>query len=209
MKIKVCGMKNPDNIKDLSTLPIDFMGMIFYSKSPRYVEHLSLDDLNILPQYVKRVGVFVNEKIDFVKDRIKDYQLDIIQLHGNESPDFCDELSKVISVIKVFSVSETKDINDTNLYEGLCDYFLFDTKTPEYGGSGLKFDWSILDTYEGKTPFFVSGGISMDDIEQIRQITHPSFYGIDLNSKFEIEPALKNIDSLQQFIRKIRIDDNL
>lgn len=208
MKIKVCGMKYPDNIKDLGTLPIDFMGMIFYQKSPRYVDSLTLSDLQVLPRYIERVGVFVNAEIDFIMEKTNEYSLDLIQLHGNETPEFCKELNKTLPIIKAFSISESSDIEQTKAYEGLWGYFLFDTKTPQYGGSGQKFDWSILDTYTGNTPFLLSGGISISDVNEIRGIKHPQFYGIDLNSKFEKEPGLKDITLLQQFIKELKYEQD-
>lgn len=206
MKIKVCGMKHPDNIRDLGTLAIDFMGMIFYEKSPRYVDKLTLEDLNLLPQYIERVGVFVNAEIDLIIEKVNQYGLDLIQLHGNESPEFCKDLNRTLPIIKAFSISDVMDIEQTKAYDGLQGYFLFDTKTPQYGGSGQKFDWAILDSYTGHTPFLLSGGISIDDATEIRKIKHPQFYGIDLNSKFEKEPGLKDIELLQQFIKELRYE---
>lgn len=208
MKIKVCGMKYPDNIKDLGTLPIDFMGMIFYPKSPRYVETLTLPELNILSKRIERVGVFVNAHMDFIMEMTNRYNLDLIQLHGNESPEFCKELNKTLPIIKAFSIANSSDIEQTKAYESLWGYFLFDTKTPQYGGSGQKFDWSVLETYIGKTPFFLSGGISIDDVNEIKKIKHPQFYGIDLNSKFEKEAGLKDISLLKQFIKEIRYEQD-
>ncbi|MFV0417769.1 MAG: phosphoribosylanthranilate isomerase [Dysgonomonas sp.] len=203
MIIKVCGMKNPDNIKELGQLPIDYMGMIFYEKSPRFVDRLTESDLQILPKDIKRVGVFVNAGADYIKAKIKEYNLDFIQLHGGESPEFCAELNKIIPVVKAFSVSEIKDLEKTEAYEGTANLFLFDTKTPQYGGSGQKFDWNILNEYKGTRPFLLSGGISADDAESIKAIRHPQFYGIDLNSKFELEAGLKDIQLLQQFIKAL------
>jgi len=199
MKIKVCGMKYPDNVKELSKLPIDYMGMIFYDKSPRFVETGQLPDTPF-----DKVGVFVNADIDYIKEKIKKYNLNLIQLHGNESPDFCKELNNSLSVMKVFSISVSSDLEKTDEYENICSYFLFDTKTPNYGGSGEKFDWQILNSYKGNTPFFLSGGISIDDTSAIKNITHPLFYGIDLNSRFEKEPGLKNIELIKQFIKAFR-----
>lgn len=205
MKIKVCGMKYPENIEDLNKLPIDYMGMIFYQKSPRYIDYQLWQDVrDIHSSNIKRVGVFVNSTIDFIVEMIDKYKLDLIQLHGNESPNFCSELNKFTPIIKAFSISEASDFEQTKAYEGLRGYFLFDTKTPQYGGSGKKFDWAILDAYYGDTPFFLSGGISAEDVEQIKAIKHPRLYGVDLNSKFETEPGLKDIQLLDQFIKQLR-----
>jgi len=203
MKIKVCGMKYPDNIEALSRLPIDYMGLIFYDKSPRMVEKLTLADLNILPTHIKRTGVFVKATIDFINEKISQYNLDAIQLHGNESPDFCNELNGKIPVIKAFSISSASDFLITKDYEIYVQYFLFDTKTPQYGGSGEKFDWNILKEYEGETPFFLSGGISAQDVNKIKEIKHPGLYAVDLNSRFETQPGLKDIELLNQFIKQL------
>ncbi|MDR0823615.1 MAG: phosphoribosylanthranilate isomerase [Prevotella sp.] len=203
MKIKVCGMKYPDNIKDLFNLPIDFMGMIFYDKSPRFAGKQDLSDLSELRRKIGRVGVFVNADLDYIIEKTNRYGLDIIQLHGNESPEFCKRLNETMPIIKAFSIGEASDFEQTEKYEGLWGYFLFDTKTPRYGGSGQKFDWNILNAYEGDIPFFLSGGISIDDADKIKEIQHPKFHGIDLNSKFETEPGLKDIELLKQFIKRL------
>ena len=201
-------MKYPENIKELWKLPIDYMGLIFYAKSPRYAETLDKSDLMVMPEYIERVGVFVNPMIDYVLEKTIQYKLNMVQLHGNESGGFCQKVSKSVPVIKAFSISNIADIEHANGYEDTCKFFLFDTKTPQYGGSGVKFDWKILDAYTGNTPFFLSGGISADDAEAILKIKHPMFYGIDLNSKFETEPGLKNIDLLKQFIKQVRDEQN-
>lgn len=197
-------MKYPSNINDLAELPIDFIGMIFYPKSPRFVEDLTLEDLSVLPPYVKRIGVFVNVELEQILDKANQYKLDLIQLHGNESPEFCKQLNNVIPVIKAFSISDMFDFEQTRLYEGLCHYFLFDTKTPNYGGSGKKFDCSILESYKGNTDFFLSGGISEKDVIEIRKIKHPKFQGLDLNSRFETEPGIKDISLLKKFINELK-----
>ncbi|NDV93710.1 phosphoribosylanthranilate isomerase [Dysgonomonas sp. 521] len=205
MKIKVCGMKYPDNIKELNKLPVDFAGMIFYEKSPRYAAKLNPEDIrDLFRGGRKRVGVFVNADMDYIIQMADKFSLDLIQLHGDESPDFCKELNKRMPVIKAFSISESSDFEKTKAYDGLCGYFLFDTKTPQYGGSGRKFDWNILDEYKGNTPFILSGGISVDDAETIKNIKHPQFFGIDLNSRFETEPGRKDIILLQQFIKRLK-----
>ena len=194
MIIKVCGMKYPDNISDLSMLPIDFIGMIFYEKSPRYVSDLQPEEINTRGKEL--VGVFVNASETEIMQMTNKYNLDLIQLHGSESPEFCKKLNETMPVIKAFSIADASDFEQTKEYEGLWGYFLFDTKTPQYGGSGQKFDWQILKEYKGSMPFLLSGGISIDDVEAIKQIKHPRFEGIDLNSRFEIEPGLKDINKL-------------
>lgn len=207
MKIKVCGMKNPNNIEELSSLSINYMGFIFYPKSPRYIAGLKPEILNILSDSTKRVGVFVNEKVASLFKTIEKYGLDAVQLHGNETPQYCEDLIETfpeITIIKALSISDIKDIEKTDEYEEVCDYFLFDTKTSQYGGSGQKFNWEILNSYKGNKPFFLSGGISMEDIEEIKNIQHPNLYGLDLNSKFESEPGLKDLYLVKKFIKKIK-----
>lgn len=197
-------MKDPQNIKELRCLDIDFMGMIFYDKSPRFAGNLSEDDISGLIEPPKeRVGVFVNAEMNYILDMAKKYNLNLIQLHGNESPEFCNTLRETMPVIKVFSIETEADIEHTKAYEGLCKYFLFDTKTPQHGGSGKKFDWRILDAYTGNTPFLLSGGISPEDGSAIKTIKHPKFCGVDLNSKFETEPGVKNIPLLEKFIKEL------
>ncbi len=196
-------MKHPENIKALAKLPIDYMGMIFYEKSPRNGIGLSSEVFCDFPASIKRTGVFVNEEFESLSKYIKQYQLDCLQLHGDENPDYCKTLKEnypFIEIIKAFNIAESADFGKTSLYEGLCDFFLFDTKTNQHGGSGIKFDWSLLNAYKGITPFFLSGGISVDDVHVIAKISHRNFYGIDVNSKFEIEPGIKDIGLLTKFV---------
>lgn len=207
MRIKVCGMKHPENIQQLIQLPIDFMGLIFYSKSPRYVAELNPKQLSHLPSFIKKVGVFVNAELQEVENRVKEYSLDYVQLHGKETIEYIKELRIKIPnlrIIKAFSIAEIQDIEKTGEYEEVCDYLLFDTKTLQYGGSGKKFDWTILNRYQGVTPFFLSGGISLEDTEEIQKIQHKKLYALDLNSKFELKPGLKDIKQLDKFLNKIK-----
>lgn len=202
MKIKVCGMKDPGNIKEVSQLPIDYMGFIFYERSPRYVGEVNPEVLAQIPASIQKIGVFVDEDLGKVQSTALLYQLSFVQLHGDESPEYCRELRQnELKVIKAFSISASSFGMIRKEYEASCDLFLFDTQTPLRGGSGEKFDWEVLRSYKGKTPFFLSGGIAPDDKERIRQFQHPSFYGIDLNSRFEIEPGKKNIQKLKQLIQ--------
>lgn len=201
MKIKVCGMKNPENIEQLGLLPIDFMGLIFYPKSPRYATNLDLSNLSTLPDSVERVGVFVNEELQTIISLVDKYKLTYIQLHGTEIPEFCKQCCLTgTKVIKAFNISNESDLEIAKDYADSCDYFLFDTKTPQHGGSGLKFDWNILNVYHGTTPFFLSGGISESDIISIQNLSYPQLYALDLNSRFEIEPGMKDINKLKNFI---------
>lgn len=193
-------MKYPENIVALSKLPIQMIGLIFYKKSPRYVYELDIKTVK-LPKHIQLVGVFVDEVLKNILNTINQYGINIVQLHGKESPQLCKELKKQgIIVIKAFSIEEEEDLVPCISYENICDYFLFDKKTSYYGGSGKKFDWQILSSYHRKIPFFLSGGINNNDIEIIKQFKNPQLYGIDLNSQFEIKPGLKDINKLQLFI---------
>ncbi len=218
LKIKVCGMREAENINQLIQLPIDYIGFIFYEKSARYVQLIPELINSELFNKIKKVGVFVNADIDFILKKIKEFDLNAVQLHGKETPQYLNELkiknlklniinselniinNSELEIWKVFSVDDTFDFNETKGYEALADKFLFDTKTPLHGGSGQKFNWAILNQYEGNTPFFLSGGISAADTEGVKNIRHPQFFGVDVNSKFEISPALKNVPMLEKFI---------
>lgn len=195
-------MKYPGNINSLSALPIDYMGLIFYPKSARYAGDLEPLSLANMPDNIDRVGVFVNEDIDTIGLLVDKYNLTYIQLHGQESPDFCIQCKERfnVKIIKAFNVSESADLEKTKEYTACCDYFLFDTKTPQYGGSGKKFDWEILKSYQEQIPFFLSGGISDADIDDIKKLSFSNLYALDVNSKFEIEPGLKDIEKLNNFI---------
>ncbi|WP_459684883.1 phosphoribosylanthranilate isomerase [Viscerimonas tarda] len=207
MMIKVCGMKYPENIRQLASLPIDLMGFIFYPRSPRYVAGLEPGVLAAIPDRIKKVGVFVNEQPDRVFACMEKYKLDYVQFHGNESVDWC-RLTKArypaVKIIKAFNVSGASDFEKTEAYSSVCDYFLFDTKTSQHGGSGQKFDWTILDAYRGNLPFFLSGGLSADDAELVKSLKHPKLYALDLNSKFETAPGLKDIALLGEFINRLK-----
>ncbi|GHT61993.1 N-(5'-phosphoribosyl)anthranilate isomerase [Bacteroidia bacterium] len=201
MQIKVCGMKYPENISELIHLPIDMMGLIFYEKSARYAGGLPADALRIVPPGIQKVGVFVNSFAEEIFEKARKYDLQMVQLHGVESPDFCKKLKNAgIKVIKAFQIEKAGDLQRGNWYENTCDYFLFDTKTPAYGGSGQKFDWEILSSYTGQTPFILSGGIGPEDAESIRKIRNPKLYGVDLNSRFEVRPGEKDIEKLRGFL---------
>ncbi len=200
MIIKVCGMREAENIREVEALGIDLIGFIFWEKSSRYVSKRPA----YLPTKCKRVGVFVDEDIESVKRIADDYALDYIQLHGHESSDYCAQLQG-LHLIKAISVSSRNDIATYKTYEGLVEYFLFDTKCPSVGGSGQQFDWSVLSAYDGSTPFLLSGGIGPDDAERIKSFHHPQCIGIDLNSRFELAPGLKDVIKLQAFIKELSI----
>ena len=199
MIVKVCGMRDAQNIRDVEKLGVDWIGMIFWSQSKRFVAEVP----SYLPKHQKRVGVFVDAPLEDIRQHISDYQLNIIQLHGQESPDYVKAL-KPHTTIKAFNIAKADDLVQTEQYEGIADYFLFDTKGLMVGGNGQKFDWSVLTAYHGKTPFLLSGGIGLDDAESIGSFHHPCCIGIDLNSRFEITPALKDIDNLRTFLGKIK-----
>ncbi len=205
LKIKICGMKFPQNIEAVSTLNPDMMGFIFYPNSPRYVERLDTRILQSLPDSIQKIGVFVNQKFMDTYLMVERYKLNGVQLHGNEPVEYCISFKKLdLIVLKAFPISEVSDFDTTKAYEGACNYFVFDTRTPAYGGSGVKFDWNILSGYRGETPFILSGGISLDDVETIKQINHPKFAGVDLNSKFELSPGLKSLQMLTKFIHQLK-----
>jgi phosphoribosylanthranilate isomerase len=199
-KLKVCGMKYPDNIRKLSELKPDFIGFIFYDQSKRFIgDGLNISKLNV-DESIEKVGVFVNASIKYILEKLKKYSLDLVQLHGNESPEFCKELQQQsIKISKAFQVDENFDFSELASYYDVCDYFLFDTKTKLYGGSGKKFNWQVLEKYDNKKPFFLSGGIALDDIAEIKKLKNLNIYAIDINSKFEIEPGLKDIEKIKQF----------
>jgi len=201
MKIKVCGMKDPENMRALAELPIDMMGMVFYEKSPRCVDERDADKINALSLTIPKVGVFVDATEGTIMNKVERFHLQLVQLHGNESPDFCRELRKRgVQIIKAFQIKTSEDLKTCLLYEDCCDYFLFDTPTSKYGGSGNKFDWKILSAYSRTTPFILSGGISPEDAETVKQLDFPQLFAIDLNSRFETAPGIKDIGSIKRFL---------
>ncbi len=216
MKLKVCGMKHQDNIEAVAALQPDYLGFIFYKKSPRNFE----GDIPEISDSIKKTGVFVDATIDFIIDKVKQYNFRALQLHGNESPEYCKELQvtitninrpdrfskpvrsgKTIEIFKVFSIKDEFDFKVIKPYEGIVDYFLFDTKGKEKGGNGYTFDWQVLNNYNSPTPFILSGGIGLDEVDKIKAIleTELPIHGIDINSKFEDTPGLKNTEQLKKF----------
>ncbi len=202
MIIKVCGMINGENIRATEGTGADMIGMIFYNRSARFL-HKKPD---YIPLNSKRVGVFVNEQIPLVCKIANEYQLDYIQLHGNESPEYCATLNlHGLKIIKAISISTVEDIAKASQYFDRCNYLLFDTKhATSYGGTGEKFDWKLLLNYTSSTPFILSGGISLDDINALMEFTHPQLAGYDINSKFEISPGIKDITKIKTFIQQIK-----
>ena len=239
MVIKVCGMRDAQNIREVSQLGVDMIGMIFYPKSPRYVEMQS-SHAGIIPDYAKedigasdssedslgnssksvstsskspaRVGVFVDDMVQNIVTRVVNYHLDYVQLHGNEPREMCENLRLTldpdirpgIKIIKAISVSDASDIQKYKEYVGAVDLFLFDTKCKTVGGSGQQFDWQVLDKYDGEIPFLLSGGIGPEDASRLHAFHHPKYIGIDLNSRFEIEPGVKDVEKLKGFLNAMQ-----
>jgi phosphoribosylanthranilate isomerase len=206
LRVKVCGMRDKENIIQLVQLPIDYIGFIFYSGSPRYAgTKIEPSILRNIPSHIQKVGVFVNSTIEETSNIANENDIEILQLHGNETPEYCNELSeKGFTIIKSFSIKNydiSKKITD---YRFSCNYYLFDAPTKEYGGSGQKFDWKILEQQKIYLPFFLSGGIAPGDEEIIKNLNIDGLHAIDLNSRFEIEPGIKNIELIKNFIEKIK-----
>lgn len=215
MKLKVCGLKH--NITEVAQLQPDYLGFIFYDKSPRYFN----GNMPQLPKHLKKVGVFVNASIAYIIEKTEQYQLNAIQLHGNESVMFCKALkaychSEFISesplenpkqvqvdIIKVFSIKDSFDFSVLKAYEEVVDYFLFDTKGKQPGGNGYTFNWSVLKNYPSTKPYFLSGGIGLNEVDNVLSFLSKKesqyCYALDVNSKFEIEAGLKDIEALKQF----------
>ena len=207
LKFKICGMREPENMKKIEALQPDYMGLIFFDGSPRNVA----DEIFQVDQKIKRTGVFVNASEEEILEKVDKYDLSAIQLHGEESPEFCRSLKKKLSeeieMIKVFGIKEEFDFEKLSPYEGVIDYFLFDTKGKSKGGNGIMFNWNVLESYPSTTPFFLSGGIGPKDAAAVRELYHTFqkrqkehlFYAIDVNSKFETAPAVKNAEALKLF----------
>jgi len=206
MLIKICGVKYKDNLQEIIRLKPDFLGFNFYPVSPRFVDNnLTPGDLAVIPRSIRKVGIFVNQDEYEVSGINWKYGLDYVQLHGNESPEMCRELNTTgIKVIKSFGISENFNFNKLTEYIPCCDYFIFDTPSARFGGSGYRFNWNILKNYDLGHPFLLSGGISPDDAEGIRNLSFLSLAGIDINSRFETEPGRKDIQLLKNFINAIR-----
>lgn len=230
MLVKVCGMRDADNIREVSQLGVDMIGFIFYPKSPRFVQMIS-SKAGIIPDYSEerielamarktaetqkqpaRVGVFVDDMPQNIVTRVYNYRLDYIQLHGNEPRETIENLRATIDpdikpnirIIKAISVSSAEDIQKYKEYAGAVDLFLFDTKCKTVGGSGQQFDWQVLEQYDGEVPFLQSGGIGPEDASRLHAFHHPKCIGIDLNSRFEIEPGVKDVEKLKGFLNEMQ-----
>ena len=217
-------MRDAQNIREVSQLGVDMIGMIFYPKSPRYVEMQS-SHAGFIPDYAKedigvsvsakspaRVGVFVDDMVQNIVTRVVNYHLDYVQLHGNEPREMCENLRLTldpdirpgIKIIKAISVSDASNIQKYKEYVGAVDLFLFDTKCKMVGGSGQQFDWQVLEQYDGEVPFLLSGGIGPEDASRLHAFHHPKCIGIDLNSRFEIEPGVKDVEKLKGFLNEMQ-----
>ena len=204
LKLKVCGMRDSGNIRQLLKLQPDYMGFIFYEKSKRFVPELDAELLNDFPSETKKVGVFVNASLEEVKGKVDRYGLDLVQLHGDESVEYVGDLFAAgIRVIKVFSVGDSFDFEQLKPYKGLVDFFLFDTKGKERGGNGVTVDWELLKAYDQSVPFFLSGGIDNENISALESLKGMNIHAIDVNSKYEISPGLKDIEELKKLKRAI------
>ncbi len=220
LRLKICGMKNAKNIREAAALHPDYLGFIFYEKSPRNFQ----DEIPEIDQNIKKTGVFINASVNFILAKVEKYKFQAIQLHGKETPEFCTELRVVLNdtksyknsasteIIKVFSIKDEFDFNRLNAFEGKVDYFLFDSKGKNKGGNGITFNWEVLKDYPSSTPFFLSGGIGLEEVGQIVEFqTYLQKIGkekllvaIDVNSRFEIEPGVKNIEDLAIFKKNLK-----
>ena len=231
MIVKVCGMRVAANIREISQLDVDWIGLVFVPDSPRFVKQVSarggfypdyssfakkVSELGGLPEVAKRVnkpqrvGVFVDDMPQTIVQRVFNFSLDYVQLHGEELPVMIDNLRRTledirkVKIIKTIFVENADDFKQCMDYEPLVDYFLFHTKSEAKGGTGERFDWSIVDAYDGEVPFLLSGGIKLEDAECIKAIKHSKFAGVDINSCFEIEPGVKDAEKVRQFVEKVK-----
>ena len=209
-ELKICGMLHPENIAEVAALQPDYLGFIFFKGSKRYAAGLDPEVVKALPQQIRRTGVFVNEAAEVVLELVHQYGLNAVQLHGAESPEYCREIAQYVKaiqpefkVIKSFGVNVEFDFQQLEAYLGVVDYFLFDTQTPDHGGSGKKFDWSLLDKYKLDVPYFLSGGIGPESVEALNGISDPRLLAIDINSRFELEAGLKDAGKLKEFKNKL------
>lgn len=213
MKIKVCGNGDILQLKEMDDTvaigcKIDYAGLIFYEQSSRYVlKNLSGKEVKNANLSIEKVGVFVNASEEEIMKQVDDFGLDMVQLHGDETATFCQRISDRIKVIKAFRISD----HDTNIdwlikeYDEVCDYYLFDKGAPGlYGGTGQKFNWNLLGKAKIGKPFFLSGGIDINDANDLREIKHPFFYGVDINSKFEVSPGVKDMEKVKKFVNELK-----
>lgn len=203
MKVKICGMRDPQNILEIAQLKPDFMGFIFYPPSPRFLStaegfpHESLED-------ICTTGVFVNENITTIEEAVHMFRLKAVQLHGNETVAMCKSVQQLgVKVLKAVPVSTTDDFEQLERFSGSVDYCVLDTKTSQHGGSGTKFNWELLHYYNAEIPFLLGGGIDEEDAEQLLRINHPMMAGVDINSRFELSPGVKDTAKVKRFLKAI------
>ena len=203
--LKVCGMRAPENIRALLELKPDFLGFIFYPGSSRYVgAGLDAALLHQFPAHTRKVGVFVNAGPESILAAAREYGLEAVQLHGEESPALCRQLrNQGLLVFKAFSIGEGFDFSSLAAYEGSCDFYLFDTKGPQYGGNGTTFNWDVLTGYNLATPFFLSGGVNLEHAAQLSKLSLPALAGIDINSRFETKPGMKDVGKVAAFFKNL------
>ncbi|HVG14754.1 MAG TPA: phosphoribosylanthranilate isomerase [Chitinophagaceae bacterium] len=205
MKIKVCGITRLEQLQSLENSGVDFAGMIFYEGSKRFVgEKLTNDKAEVKKLKIQKVGVFVNEEVEKIEELVAGYGLDYVQLHGDESVLFCKEVEAFVPVIKAIRIGPAKNIGgELDAFKDACSYILFDTDSKGYGGTGQRFDWSILKDTRMRQPFFLSGGIGPDDVAELKGFDHPHLFAVDINSRFEVEPGVKDLDKVNEFIDKM------
>ncbi len=208
MKIKVCGITELEQLKELNDLEIDYAGLIFYEQSPRFaLKKLSGQEVKESGISITKVGVFVNASEEEIMKQVENFGLDMVQLHGDETASFCNHISDHIKVAKAFRIADF----DTNIdwlvkeYDEVCDYYLFDKGSAGlYGGTGQKFNWNLLEKSKIGKPFFLSGGIERNDVSALKKFTHPFFYGVDVNSRFETSPGIKDIELIKEFVKELK-----
>lgn len=201
MIIKLCGMTEQENYDALLSKGIDWIGFNFFPESKRFIGNRNI--LEAKGKNHKRVGVFVNQESEFILEMAGKHRLDIIQLHGNESPVFCQKIQEYFPVIKVFRLEKDFDFTHCKSFAS-CRYFLFDTYSPKWGGSGKKFDWTLLSRYKGERPFLLAGGIGPEDADTIKKVRHKFLAGVDINSGFETAPGVKNIEAVHSFVKILK-----
>jgi len=209
MNIKVCGITQLSQLQELDAVGIDFVGLNFYKESPRYViGKISAGDIKDADFDIRKVGVFVNENIIKVMKTVEEYSLDIVQLHGDETPEYSKRLSEDVEVIKTFRINgDIKNVESViKKYDDACDYYLFDTggQREELGGTGVQFDWEVLRNSRIEKPFFLAGGIGLPDVVRVKTFDHPDFFAVDINSRFEVNPGVKDLDLVKMFAQVLR-----
>ncbi len=206
MKLKVCGMRDADNLKEIAALNPDFIGFIFYDQSPRFVgDELDETLVKSLPRSIRKVGVFVNASPDYILRMVKKYDFQYVQLHGTETPEFCRSMrNRGINIIKAFRIDDSFNFSMLNNFKAQCDFFLFDAKGDQPGGNGVTFDWNILSRYDNEKPFFISGGIGLNNVDQVNMLKGFKLYGVDVNSQVETAPGVKDIEKVKEILSYLR-----